>query len=479
MSKNEVEITKKKSKFPSKIKSYKIEKELFKVSNGLFCLGTNLKKKEKVLIKIYDKEIINNRPEELTLINNEIFMMKLMNHKNVLKLYEIIESPSYIFLIMEYFNGTKLTDIINRKKKLSEDDALNIYKLVLGVLLYLHDMNIGHLNINSNNILVDNSNNIKICEFKYSIFYSSNERTKCDFLGETSILSPELCSKKSCFPELSDIWSSGVVLYLSTVGELPFSAQTDLDLQKLIMKAEYKLPSTMSKNMQDFIKNIFEENEEKRYNFEKIFSSTLFKQKKINKNNLPCGLNVLSAKYPIDERAMNICKTNFNLEPEDIKQKLYENKFDPQTSLYKQIINKFINKKISNDGDLVSKKYNNYINNEKNYFDGDTQKKNIQNSLNKEIDFKEANKQKEKDIIQKQEKVLIRLEELLKKYNETRPKEESENNRNKSVDDAKNRANLEEKDKEIENKENKEINIVPKTSNNINNTPKKNKTNIL
>ena len=72
---------------------------------------------------------------------------------------------------MEYFNGTKLTDIINRKKKLSEDDALNIYKQVLGVLLYLHDMNIGHLNINSNNILVDNSNNIKICEFKYSIFY--------------------------------------------------------------------------------------------------------------------------------------------------------------------------------------------------------------------------------------------------------------------------------------------------------------------
>ena len=113
------------------------------------------------------------------------------------------------------------------------------------------------------------------------MFYSSNDRTKCELLGETSFLSPELCSKKSCFPEMTDIWSSGVVLYLSTVGELPFSAQNDLDLQKLIMKAEYKLPSTMNKNMQDFIKNIFEENEEKRYNFEKIFNSSLFKQKKI------------------------------------------------------------------------------------------------------------------------------------------------------------------------------------------------------
>ena len=276
MSKNESNIQKK-SLIPSKIKSYKIEKQLFKVSNATVYVGTNLNINEKVCIKIYEKEIIQHKPEELSLINNEIFMMKLMNHKYILKLYEIIESPSYIFLIMEYYNGSKLIDVLNRKKKLAEDDALNIYKQVLSVLLYLHDMNIGHLNINANNIIVDNFNNIKICEFKYSIFYSSNDRTKCEYLGETSFLSPELCSKKSCYPELSDIWSSGILLYLMTVGELPFYHQNDLDLQKLIMKAEYKLPSSMNKSLQDFIKKIFEENEDNRYNFEKIFNSNLFK----------------------------------------------------------------------------------------------------------------------------------------------------------------------------------------------------------
>ena len=378
--KNEPSGKKKKFKIPSKIKNYKIEKELYTISNAHICIGTNLNINEKVLIKLYEKEIIQYKPEELTLINNEILMMKIINHKNVLKLYEIIESPSYIFLIMEYFNGTKIVDYINQKKKLSEDDGLNIYKQILSVLLYLHDMNIGHLNLNSNNIIVDKYNNIKICEFKYSIFYSSNDRTKCDYLGETSFLSPELCSKKSCFPELSDIWSSGVILYLLTIGELPFYSQNDLDLQKLIMKAEFKLPSNMNKSMQELFKCIFEEKEENRYNFEKIFNSSLFKQKKINKNNLPCGLNALSAKYPIDERAMNICKNIFALDTDSIKKKLYENIFDPQTSLYKQIITKFTNKKISTDGDLISKKYNNYINNEKNYFDEETQKKNIQNN---------------------------------------------------------------------------------------------------
>ena len=142
--KNEPLGKKKKFKIPSKIKSYKIEKEICEISKAHICIGTNLNINEKVLIKIYEKEVIQYNSEELTLINNEIFMMKLVNHKNVLKLYEIIESPSYIFLIMEYFNGTKLIDIINKKKKLSEDDALNIYKQILSVLLYLHDMNIGH-----------------------------------------------------------------------------------------------------------------------------------------------------------------------------------------------------------------------------------------------------------------------------------------------------------------------------------------------
>ena len=122
----------------------------------------------------------------------------------------------------------------------------------------------------------------------------------------------------------------------------------------------------------------------------------ILKEKKISKHSLPCGLNALSAKYPIDERVMDIIKTEFDLDPESIKQKLYENIFDPQTSLYKQIINKFISKKVSNDADMTSKKYTNYINNEKNYFDAEVQKKNIQNSLNKEMDLKDTSKEKKK-----------------------------------------------------------------------------------
>ena len=107
-------------KIPNQIRSYKIEQELYTISNAHVYVGTNLNINEKVLIKIYEKKIIQENNAELSLINNEINSLKYCYHRNILKLYEFIESPNYIFLIMEYFNGKKLSDLINSKKKLTK-----------------------------------------------------------------------------------------------------------------------------------------------------------------------------------------------------------------------------------------------------------------------------------------------------------------------------------------------------------------------
>ena len=342
-------------KMPKRIKNYRIEKEFCTIENGHICVANNININEKVLIKIYDKELFQYKHEELSLINNEIFMLRLINHRHCLKLYEIIESPSYVFLVMEYFNGITLAEYIKQKKKLAEDDALTIYKQLISVLVYIHDMNIGHLNICSNNIYIDNTNNIKLFEFRYSVFYSSKTRTKCEYLGDKMFLSPELCMKKQCNPELSDIWSAAAILYLLAVGEHPFVTKNELDSQKSIMKGEFRLPTNMSKIMQDFFKTAFEVKEESRYNIEKMFKCALFRQKNITNDTLSPGLNVLSTKYPIDQRALTICKNYFNIDQDELKQKLTDNVFDPETSLYKQIVSKFTNKKVTSDGDLISK----------------------------------------------------------------------------------------------------------------------------
>ena len=181
-----------KHELPKTIGSYKIEKEKYKLSNSNLYTGINTNLNEKVLIGVFEKELIKSKVDDVSLMNNEIFILKLLNHKNILKLYEIIETSYYIFLIFEYFEGTKLSDYINKIKKVPEDEAIIILKEVLEALSYLHEMNLCHLNINSNNIIIDDQKHIKICDFKYSHFYSSKRKDKVIFIGDAYFTCPEV-----------------------------------------------------------------------------------------------------------------------------------------------------------------------------------------------------------------------------------------------------------------------------------------------
>ena len=125
---------------PESIKSYKIEKEAYKLSNITLYSATNTDINEKVLIHVFPKEILLTNANEVTFMNNQVYLMKILNHKNILQLYEIIETKTHSFLIYEYFQGMKLSDYINKKKKISEEESLKIFKEVLSALMYLKEM---------------------------------------------------------------------------------------------------------------------------------------------------------------------------------------------------------------------------------------------------------------------------------------------------------------------------------------------------
>ena len=148
-----------------------------------------------------------------------------------------------------YFNGIKLSDYIIKKKKFSEDEALKIFKEILSVLIYLKEMYLCNLNLNSHNILIDEKNNIKICDFKFGHFYSPKEKSKSNLIGDHFSACPELHSKRPYNPELADVWSLGILLYQLITGTLPFKSQKDLELIRLIIRGDYLLPNSLSNNI--------------------------------------------------------------------------------------------------------------------------------------------------------------------------------------------------------------------------------------
>ena len=401
---------------PDSIKSYKIENETYKLSTITLYTATNTDINEKVLIHIFPKEKLLTNANEVTFMNNQVYLMKILNHKNILQLYEIIETKTHAFLIYEYFNGMKLSDYIIKKKKLTEDESLKIFKEILSALAYLKEMYICNLNINSHNILIDSKNHIKICDFKFGHFYSPKEKSRANFIGDHFSSCPELHSKRPYNPESADIWSTGILLYQMLTGSLPFKSQKDLELIRLIIRGDYSMPNSLSVNMKTLIKGLLETKEEKRLKLNDIFNQQIIKEKKITKASLLQGLNILTTKYPIDEIAVDIFKNNLNIEEEILRKNLENNKFNEITSLFKQIISKLTTKGIQNINDLSSNKFIAYIKDNKNLLKEEEQINNIQNYLKKEEEVKKQSEDIAAILLNNENEILKGLQDLKRQY---------------------------------------------------------------
>ena len=401
---------------PDSIKSYKIENETYKLSTITLYTATNTDINEKVLIHIFPKEKLLTNANEVTFMNNQVYLMKILNHKNILKLYEIIETKKHAFLIYEYFNGMKLSDYIIKKKKLTEDESLKIFKEILSALAYLKEMYLCNLNINSHNILIDSKNHIKICDFKFGHFYSPKEKSRANLIGDHFSSCPELHSKRPYNPESADIWSTGILLYQMLTGSLPFKSQKDLELIRLIIRGDYSMPNSLSVNMKTLIKGLLETKEEKRFKLNDIFNQQIIKEKKITKASLLQGLNILTTKYPIDEIAINIFKNNLNVEEEILRKNLENNKFNEITSLFKQIISKLTTKGIQNINDLSSNKFIAYIKDNKNLLKEEEQINNIQNYLKKEEEVKKQSEDIAAILLNNENEILKGLQDLKRQY---------------------------------------------------------------
>ena len=294
---------------PKKINNYVINQKLFEIDINSFFIATNIYINEQVLIRIISRNDLNKKIEEISHINNEVFLLKLINHKNILRLYEIIESKDFIFIIYEYFDCDSSSNII-KNKKLNEKQILKILYGIITAMIYCHHvMKISHLTLNIDSILIDKDFNIKIINFKYGCFYTKPIEKFKSYEDMNIYNCPEIHAKQTFNPELADVYSCGILVYYLFTGELPFKANKKIINDEFIMKGEYSLPENISKKMFKVITTLMENNPEKRKKFRDLLNEDWFKDittEKEEKKEIR-GLNILNEKYPIDENVMKIC----------------------------------------------------------------------------------------------------------------------------------------------------------------------------
>ena len=269
-----------KSDKKTSIDEYIITSELGIGSYASVKLGIHKETKNKFAIKIYDKNMINDDDKKYT-IKNEIFILNQLDNENVMKLYDVIETNRYLYLIMEYINGISLLDFIQKQKnhRIDENKCKELFYQIVKGILYCQNENICHRDIKLENILIVNNKIIKIIDFGFAIKCNRNEYQEF-FCGTVYYMPPEIVNKQRYIPFYSDIWSLGVLLYAMIFGDFPFRANKQEKLFELINECNLIFPDDIK--VSDKVKNLLSKiiviKPSKRISLEEILNDPWFQE---------------------------------------------------------------------------------------------------------------------------------------------------------------------------------------------------------
>jgi len=240
-------------------------------------LATHAITGHKVAVKILNKAKIKQLGMEEK-VQREINILHLCTHPHIIRLYEVIDTPTDIFLVNEYVSGGELFDYIVSKGRLSADEARNFFHQIVSGVEYCHFQKIVHRDLKPENLLLDSNLNIKIADFGLSNLMRDGDflRTSC---GSPNYAAPEVISGHLYAGPEVDVWSCGVILYALLCGSLPFDDESIPNLFKKIKSGMYSLPTHLSQLARNLIPRMLEVDPMKRITIPEIRMHPWFQHK--------------------------------------------------------------------------------------------------------------------------------------------------------------------------------------------------------
>ncbi|KAJ6787171.1 hypothetical protein PWT90_07928 [Aphanocladium album] len=208
-------------------------------------------------------------------IEREVAILKLIEHPNIMKLYDIWENRSEIYLILEYIDQGDLFTFINTKGRLSEQVAIFFFRQMISAIAYCHSFNVCHRDLKPENILITADLQIKIADFGMAALHQTSTHQLATACGSPHYAAPELLKNKQYRGDKADIWSMGVILYAMLSATLPFD---DPDLRVMMGKTKkgvYEMPKHVSPEAEDLIRHMLQVNPDRRINLQDIWNHPL------------------------------------------------------------------------------------------------------------------------------------------------------------------------------------------------------------
>ena len=250
-----------------------------KIGEGAYGKIYKVKNKQSGDIRAM-KQIIKSKITDMAKFQTEIKILSMVDHPNIVRLFEVIEDDKYFNLIQELCTGGELYKK-HQTTQLKEKEIAVIFNQIMSAVAYCHEKGIVHRDLKLENILFvseDPDSPIKVIDFGFSVLFDKKQNSKNDDkknsdgndikkfglrrmkskVGTLYYISPEII--KGNYDEKCDIWACGVILYILLCGYPPFNGNTDKEVYNLITQVKYDFDKEKWKNIskyaRDLIKNM-------------------------------------------------------------------------------------------------------------------------------------------------------------------------------------------------------------------------------
>uniref|UniRef100_A0A0R3S4B0 non-specific serine/threonine protein kinase n=1 Tax=Elaeophora elaphi TaxID=1147741 RepID=A0A0R3S4B0_9BILA len=221
---------------------------------------------KKVALKIVDKSQL--LADDLSKIEREINILKNLDHPHIVKLYEIINTDQFLYVVMEYASNGELFELLMKRGHVTENEARRLFQQISAAVAYCHARGVVHRDLKAENLLLDANNDIKLIDFGFSNIQKP-QSLLTTFCGSPPYTAPELLLGKAYDGRKADVWSLGVVLYVLLTGGFPFPGEIT-ELKTAIFSEQLRIPYWISFACADLIHKMLAFHPAKRINITNV-----------------------------------------------------------------------------------------------------------------------------------------------------------------------------------------------------------------
>ena len=208
-----------------------------------------------VAIKIMKDEFLNNE-DFIRRFKNESKAIAVLNHPNIVRVYDVSFGDMIQYIVMEYIDGITLKEYIDMQGVLDWKETVHLTTQILKALQHAHENGIVHRDIKPHNIMLLQDGTIKVTDFGIARFSSNATRTMTEqAIGSVHYIAPEQARGEKTDGK-TDIYSVGVMMYEMLTGKLPFDGDSAVSVALMQLQAKAKRPREVNPSIPEGLEEI-------------------------------------------------------------------------------------------------------------------------------------------------------------------------------------------------------------------------------